>query len=107
MVRDCAFVRAIRIKSASRRQAAVAKRPLLTRITRPKSVLQSGKSRFLQTMCYTEYCNDRLFGSPTPSCRWANPFDTSSYFDHCNAAGSAGGSSMAPWPPPLGGAKRA
>jgi len=46
MVRDCAFVRAIRIKSASRRQAAVAKRPLLTRLTRPKSVLQSGKSRF-------------------------------------------------------------
>jgi hypothetical protein len=46
MMRHCAFVRAIRVKSAARRQAAVAKRPLLTRITRPKSVLQSGKSRF-------------------------------------------------------------
>jgi hypothetical protein len=53
MMRHCAFVRVIRVKSAARRQAAVAKRPLLTRLTRPKSVLQSGKSRFLQTMCYT------------------------------------------------------
>lgn len=46
MMRHCAFVRAIRVKSATRRLVAVAKRPLLTRITRPKPVLQSGKSRF-------------------------------------------------------------
>jgi hypothetical protein len=58
----------------------VAKRPLLTRITRPKRVLQSRKRMNLQT---------------------------TSSFDHCDAAGSAGGSSMAAWPPPLGGAKRA
>jgi hypothetical protein len=49
MLRDCAFGRVIRVKSASRRQAAVAKRPLLTRITRPKPVLQSGKRLILQT----------------------------------------------------------
>jgi hypothetical protein len=32
---------------------------------------------------------------------------TASFFDHCNIAGSVGGSSMAAWPPALGGAKRA
>src|SRR5277367_5124690 len=46
MSRHHAFVRVIRVKSASRRQAAVAKRPLLTRIIRTKHVLRSGKSRF-------------------------------------------------------------
>jgi hypothetical protein len=44
MLRYCAFGRLIRVKSAARRQVAVAKRPLLTRIIRPKPVLQSGKS---------------------------------------------------------------
>jgi hypothetical protein len=42
---DCASVRAVRVKSAARREAAGAKRRLLTRTTRTKPVLQSGKGQ--------------------------------------------------------------
>jgi hypothetical protein len=42
-LRDDAFVRAVRLKHAPRREAAVAKRRCLTLPTRTKPVLQSGK----------------------------------------------------------------